>query len=179
MKITYLALISSAILIGCQPAADNSASEAFERNSKVVLAELAGWENENMDYDAIYADDVFFRPTSFNSPDSASLEQIKESNQQMFDMFDFELLGEPNLLPGVHAETKLVDGSVRYYGTWKVTLPATDSTEEKTAELKMYESFDFNEEGKIAYQQGFGDFGGLMHYLMDHSTAEVAEETMN
>jgi len=29
----------------------------------------------------------------------------------------------------------------------------------------LYESFDFNEEGKIIYQQVYGDFTGIMMHL--------------
>lgn len=167
MKLFYFTLFVAILFIGCQPPADNSASEAFEKNSKVVLAEIEGWENENLDYDALYADDVVFRPTGYGSADSLSLDDIKKGNKGMWDMLDFEMLSDVRLLPGVNAETKQPDGSVRYYGTWKVILPATDSTEERSGELKMYESFDFNSEGKIVFQQGYGDFGGLFEYLMD------------
>lgn len=177
MKLVYSAILASVIFIGCQPPVDNSANEAFEKNSKVVLAELEGWENESLDYDALYADDAFARPTSFGSKDSVSLEEIKVSNQEMWAAFDFELLTEPYLLPGVNVETKKADGSVRYYGKWKVTIPATDSTEARSGEIKMYESFDFNEEGKIAYQQGFGDFGGLMQHLFNGDDEGQDEST--
>ena len=54
---------------------------------------------------------------------------------------------------------------MRYYGAWEVTLPATDSTEAKSGIIKLYNSFDFDENGKIIYQQGYGDYSGLMMYL--------------
>ena len=76
------------------------------------------------------------------------------------------LTNPPVLLPGVNADTKEVDGSVRHYSEWEVTLPATDSTEAKSGTIKLYESFDFNEEGKIIYQQVYGDFTGLFMHLM-------------
>ena len=172
MKVVYSAVFASVLFIGCQPEADNAVNEAFEKNSKVVLAEIEGWTNESMDYDAMYADGAVFRPTSFGSPDSVGLAEIKKSNQEMWDMFDFELLTEPYFLPGVNAKTKKANGSVRYYSKWKVTLPATDSTEARSAEIKLYESFDFNKEGKIIYQQGYGDFSGLFDYLMDDDDDE-------
>lgn len=179
MKVVYSVLFASLILMGCQPTEDNSVNEAFERNSKVVLAELEGWANESMDYDALYAENAFVRPTSFDSSDSLSLEDLKANNQEMWDMFDFELVNDIVLLPGVNVKTKKADGSVRYYNKWRVTLPATDSTEARSGEIKFYESYDFNEEGKIIYQQGFGDFGGLFDYLMDddeESEDESAED---
>jgi len=177
MKVIYFTLFASALFVGCQPPVDNSANEAFERNSKVVLAELEGWANESMDYDALYAENAVVRPTSFGSPDSLGLDEIKASNQRMWDTFDFELVNDIVLLPGVNVKTKKADGSVRYYNKWKVTLPATDSTEARSGELKLYESYDFNEEGKILYQQGYGDFGGLMKHLLNtHSDNDESEE---
>ena len=136
------------------------------------MAEIEGWENESLDYDAMYAEGAVFRPTSFGSSDSMSLADVKKGNADMWAKLDFEMLTDVRLLPGVNPETKQPDGSVRYYGVWKVILPATDSTEERSGELKMYESFDFNEEGKIVYQQGYGDFGGLFEYLMDDEEEE-------
>ena len=41
MKLIYSILGMSLILMGCQPPQDNSANEAFEKNSKTVLANLA------------------------------------------------------------------------------------------------------------------------------------------
>jgi hypothetical protein len=69
------------------------------------------------------------------------------------------------LLPGVNVETKKMDGSVRYYGDWTVTLPATDSTEEVSGIIRVYQSFDFNEDGKFALVQGYGDWGGMNNYF--------------
>lgn len=177
MKVVYSALFASVLFIGCQPAEDNSVNEAFEKNSKVVLAELEGWANESMDYDALYAENAVVRPTAYGSGDSLGLDEIKAHNEEMWGMFDFELVNDVVLLPGVNVKTKKADGSVRYYNTWKVTLPATDSTEVRSGELKLYESYDFNSEGKIIYQQGYGDFGGLMEYLFeDESDDDESEE---
>jgi hypothetical protein len=178
MKIIGLTLCASVVLIGCQPPVDNSADEAFERNSKVVLAELEGWANEELDYDALYAENAFARPTAFGSSDSLGLEEMKASNQRMWDRFDFELMNDIVLLPGVNPRTKKTDGSVRYYNKWKVTLPATDSTEARSGEIKFYGSYDFNAEGKIVYQQGFGDFGGLWKHLFadDSDNDDSGEE---
>ena len=71
----------------------------------------------------------------------------------------------PVFLPGVNSDTKIADGSVRYYSTWEISTKKTDSTEAKSGILKMYESYDFDADGKILYQQGYGDFTGLMMYL--------------
>jgi hypothetical protein len=166
MKSTYFILFLSMLFIACQPKPDNSASEAFEKNSKTVLANLEGWQNENLDY-SMYAKDFAMLETGFGAPkDSLNLDDMMASDKQMWATFDFKLLNSPPvLLPGVNPDTKLADGSVRYYSDWEVTLPATDSTATKTGVIKLYESFDFDAEGKIRYQQVYGDFGGLMGHL--------------
>jgi len=165
MKRIYAILTMAILLVGCQPPPDNSANEAFDKNSKIVLAYLESVQNESIDY-TIFTDDFVANGTDFGGPDSLTLEEKKVSDNGLFERYDLELNPKPVvLLPGVSADTKTTDGSVRYYGTWTVTLPATDSTEARSGELKAYESFDFNEEGKIIYQQFFADTGGLLSYL--------------
>lgn len=166
MKSICAILFLSILFVGCQPKTDNSANEAFEKNSKTVLANIEGWQNENIDYSA-YAKDFAMLETGFGAPkDSLTLEEMKANDKQMWATFNFKLLNAPPvLLPGVNADTKLPDGSVRHYSSWEVTVPATDSTAAKTGVIKLYESFDFDAEGKIRYQQVYGDFGGLMNYL--------------
>lgn len=176
MKLIYSLLTLSFFFIACQPKVDNSAKEAFEKNSQTVLANLKGFESENVDYSQ-YADNFVMNDTGFGGKDSLSLEEIKKMDKAMWERYDFKLLTDPLvLLPGVNPETKELDGSVRYYGDWQVTLPATDSTEARTGVLKFYESFDFDENGKILYQQGYGDFGGLMGHLNTVNDDDAAED---
>lgn len=169
MKSIYAILFLSILFVGCQPKADNSVNEAFEKNSKTVLANLEGWQNENLDY-SMYAKDFAMLETSVGATkDSLNLNEVMANDKQMWELFDFKLLTSPPvLLPGVNADTKLADGSVRHYSSWEVTLPATDSTEAKSGVIKLYESFDFDAEGKIRYQQTYGDFGGLMNHLFSN-----------
>ncbi len=161
------------ILVGCKSESENPeaaamavAEAAFATNSQTVLANLTGWQNENLDY-SMYADDFVMLDTGFGAKkDSISKSEMMAMDQQMWQYFDFKLLNEPQLLPGVNSDTKKMDGSVRHYCAWEVTRTATDSTEAKSGTILLYESFDFNEEGKILYQQVYGDFTGLMNYLM-------------
>lgn len=166
MKCIYSILVASILFIGCQPKPDNSANEAFEKNSKTVMANIEGWQKENLDY-SMYAKDFVMLETGFGAAkDSLTLDEVIVNDKQMWATFNFKLLTTPPvLLPGVNASTKLPDGSVRLYSSWEVTLPATDSTAAKTGVIKHYESFDFDAEGKIRYYQIYGDFGGLMSYL--------------
>ena len=166
MKAIYYYLFLTILLIGCKTKTDNSVNETFETNSKTVLANLEGWENENLDY-TMYADDFVMRETWFGAEkDSLSLKELMDNNKQTWAMYDYKLLTKPPvLLPGVNPETGKPDGSVRHYSDWKMILPATDSTEAKSGIIHLYESFDFNSEGKILFQQVYGDFSGIMMYL--------------
>ena len=166
MKFIYSILFLSILFVGCcQHETDNSVNEAFEKNSQTVLANLEGFQNENLDY-SMYAKDFVMRGTGFGEIDSLSLDQVITNDKQLWKKYDFKILNDTlNLLPGVNAETKLADGSVRHYSNWEVTLSATDSTEAKSGVIKLYESFDFDAEGKISFQQVYGDFTGLMMYL--------------
>lgn len=176
MKLIYSLLTLSFLFVACQPKVDNSAKEAFEKNSETVRANLKGFESENVDYSQ-YADNYVMLNTGFGGKDSLSLDDVKASDKDMWQRYDFKLLTDPLvLLPGVNPETKELDGSVRYYGDWQVTLPATDSTEARIGILKFYESFDFNDDGKILYQQGYGDFGGVFGYLHANDQGDEGNE---
>lgn len=67
MKSIYAILFLSFLFVGCQPKTDNSANEAFEKNSKTVLANLEGWQNENLDY-SMFAKDFTMLETGFGAP---------------------------------------------------------------------------------------------------------------
>ena len=164
MKLMYPLLGLSLLVVACQPKVDNSAKEKFEKNSQTVIAALKGFQDENLDY-SMYADNAVFNDTGFGG-DSLSLDDVKKQDKAMWERYDFKLLTDPLvLLPGVNPDTKEADGSVRYYGEWQVTVPATDSTEAKSGVIKYYSSFDFDDDGKIIYEQGYGDYGGLFGYL--------------
>lgn len=173
MKKVILGVLLSAFIIGCQtqekdPKAEAraAAEAAFVKNSQTVLENLRGWQAESLDY-SMYADDFIMLDTGFNAEqDSISKSEMMEGDLRMWATFDFKMLNEPALLPGVNSDTKEMDGSVRHYSLWEVTRTATDSTEAKSGQIKLYESFDFNADGKIIYQQVYGDFTGLVNYLM-------------
>ncbi|PCJ94944.1 MAG: hypothetical protein COA50_11220 [Flavobacteriaceae bacterium] len=176
MKLIYSILCLSLLVMGCQPAPDNSASEAFERNSQTVLDNLENFQNESMDYSE-YAADFVMRDTGFGAKDSLSLDDVMEHDKALWGNYDFKLVTDPlSLLPGVDVDTKLADGSVRYYANWEVTLAATDSTDAKSGVIGLYESFDFNADGKIIFQQVYGDFTGLFTYLHTVEMEETEEE---
>ncbi len=59
-----------------------------------------------------------------------------------------------NYLQGVNAETGKADGSVRMYYAMEVT----NTTNDKSVVVPIYESFDFNEEGKATFVQWYCDW---------------------
>lgn len=159
---TFLVLVLCLLLVGCQ---QNASNEAFKKNSETIRAYLKSWESEKIDY-SIFAADFVQRNTSMGK-DTIRLEEMKANDKALMDAYDFKLIGGDSvvLLPGVNTNTKMPDGSVRYYGDWQLTKPATDSTEARTGIVKLYASYDFNPEGKIVFAHEYGNFTELMNYL--------------
>ena len=170
MRILFFYLCFAFLLLGCKTEVDNSANEAFEANSKTVLGNLEGFQNENLDY-SMYAKEFSMPETTFGAEkESITLDEMIANDKQMWETLDFKMLTDPPvLLPGVNADTRMPDGSVRHYSVWEVTMPATDSTAAKTGVINLYESFDFDADGKILTQQVYGDFTGLMMYLSSNN----------
>lgn len=168
MKIMYSILCLALLIVGCKAEPDTSANDLFAKNSETVRKSLTDWENETPDY-SIYAENAVALNTFFGAKVDTVLvnsEEAKASDKAFLDRYDFKFVTDPLvLLPGVNPDTKLPDGSVRYYGEWEVSLPATDSTEAKSGIIKVYNSYDFDENGKIIYQQGYGDYSGIINYL--------------
>ena len=165
MKLIYSVLFVTLLLASCKPKSDSAANEAFEKNSKTVLTYFEGVQAEKVDYSS-FSKDFKSLNTWFGAKDTISLDEFKIGDSKALKNFNFKLLDSvPVFLPGVNSLTKEVDGSVRIYSTWEISTEKTDSTEAKSGRLKMYESYDFDADGKILYQQGYGDFTGLMNYL--------------
>ena len=175
MKFIFTILCLPFLFVGCQPAGDSSSESAaeespvkeiFERNSQTVLKYLEAWQNENVDFATFFAEDYESLGTGFGDTDTIRFADLAESDRDAWERYDFELVTDPlNLLPGVNIETKEMDGSVRYYGDWKVISPASDSTEERSGTFKVYQAYVFNEEGKIRLVLTYGDFTGITNYL--------------
>lgn len=184
MKCIYYVLCLSLLFIGCKDANEKSSAmedepemsmdDVFNKNSETVMANLKGWEEENLDY-SMYSKDFVLLDTAFGvENDSINLTDMMNYDKKMWKEFDFKLLTNPPvLLPGVNSDTKKPDGSVRHYSDWEVTRVATDSMPAKTGILQIYESFDFDDDGKIRYQQGYADFTGLMMYMNKKDDMEM------
>lgn len=163
-----LSLCVLGLLVGsCNqaPKAETAATDAFQRNCETVKANLEAFQSESLDY-TMYADNFWMPNTSFNqSTDTLRLVDLIAVDAERWAQFDYELTSPLFLLPGVNGTTREPNSSVRYYGIWKITRPATDTTEAKSVEISLYESFDFNDEGQILIQQYYGDFGAAMQSL--------------
>ena len=49
MKQIIFILFCVTIVVSCQQKTDTSSQDAFEKNSQTVIANLDGWQNENID----------------------------------------------------------------------------------------------------------------------------------
>jgi hypothetical protein len=74
-------------------------------------------------------------------------------------------------LPGVDTANFALDGSVRYYGTWEMTMG------EASQDLMAYGSMDFNDEGQITNLQHYADFTATVQALMAENP-EIMEMMM-
>jgi len=168
MKKTLFVLTISLAAVGCQMQADegNDVDATFAANCETVETALSNFQDEVADY-SMYSEDYWARPTRMNPErgDSVRLEDVKASNAGGWAIFDYELVSELAFLPGVNPDSKEMDGSVRYYGMWKVTRSATDSSDEASVMIPIYSSFDFDADGKILFQQNYGDFTAAFNSL--------------
>ena len=140
---------------------DDTMQSVFERNCMTVKDYEESFCNEDIDYDNFYAVDAIVKGTTMGSQDTMRVEDRKIIHQEMFEKYDFEFSKPLNFLPGVNAETKEMDGSVRMY----FNLTVTHSENNRSVTIPMYESYDFNEEGKILYLQYYGDLTSALQSL--------------
>lgn len=156
--VTFLSIVA----FSCNP--NQEAMKTFEENTKTMDILFESFANESVDYSK-FADDVVFKGTLVGAKDSLSLDEIKAIHKELFAKYDFKYMAPVKYLTGVNADTGVTDGSVRMYYDQEVTLTATDSTEAKSVIVSIYESFDFNEEGKVTYVQWYCDWTGSLAYL--------------
>lgn len=161
------AAISMAACTTSAPSETSDTDALFAQNCKTARALIRDFDNE--DIAAIrshFADSAVWRPTTFGQLDTPSLEDKVAGWTAAFAKYDFDLATKDlQLLPGVSAETKQPDGSVRVYFDWDLVRPATDTTERKSVTITYYESWEFDSDGKIWLTQIFGDKTAAMQAL--------------
>jgi len=139
--------------------------EKFNENCETVRGYIDGLQNENSDYSQ-FSESFYRINTSFRAKnDTVTLTEFIDSRVDFAANYDVELITEPVFLPGVLGATGEPNGSVRYYSEWRITKPASESSEAKDATLKLYESFDFDDDGKISVNMVYGDFSAMFQYL--------------
>ena len=161
-KLIYSILLSS-FIFSCNSgdkSVDSEIRQVFKENSETMQALLKSFENEDVDYSR-FSEDVVFKGTLFGSPDSLKLDQIKGMHKEFFAKYDVKHMTDFNFLQGVNPETGEADGSVRFYYDMQVT----NSSNGKSVVIPIYESFDFDDEGKAIYVQWYCDWSTSMASL--------------
>ena len=128
-------------------------NQKFLDNCETVQAYLDDFVNESIDYKKYFNDTCKIRGTSFNSEGPMTVDDRMSRHEKLFPKYDFAISDSINFLPGVNAETKQLDGSVRFYFNWTII----NSENSKSVTIPLYMSFDFDENGKFIFQQHFGD----------------------
>jgi hypothetical protein len=158
MKKTIYLLTAIVCIFACNTSVElevtnNKVSAIFEKNCETVREYEDAFCKENIDYERFYAANAIIKGTTLGAKDSMNVEDRKVAHQQMWQKYDFSISQPLNLLPGVNPETKEVDGSVRMYFNLTITL----TENERSIIIPMYESYDFDEDGKIVFLQYYGD----------------------
>ena len=131
---------------------NDNVSKIFEKNCETVIAYETAFCQENIDYEKFYSDKAIIKGTILGDKDSMYVADRKIAHQELWQKYDFSMT-LLNPLPGVNPETKKMDGSVRMYFNLTITL----TENENSITIPMYESFDFDDEGKILFLQYYGD----------------------
>ena len=163
MKKILYSIFLSFFLFSCNSGTQSNkatSTEAFEKNSKTMQALLDSYANESVDY-SHFSKDVIFKGTLLGSPDSLRLDQIKGIHKEFFAKYDVKHMAPFNFLQGVNPETGESDGSVRFYYDMEVT----NSSNGKSVVIPIYESFDFDNEGKAIYVQWYCDWSSSISSL--------------
>jgi len=162
MKKIFYSILLSVFILSCnsQTESDDTVNLSFEKNSETMQALLESYANEDVDY-SHFADDVVFRGTLLGAPDSLKLDQIKAIHKDFFAKYDVKHMAPFNFLQGVNPETGEADGSVRFYYDMQVT----NSSNGKSVVIPIYESFDFDDEGKAIFVQWYCDWTASLSSL--------------
>ena len=157
MKYSILLIIAT-FLFSCttQNETNNITADVeqkFINNCNSVQTYLNDFVNESIDYKKYFNDTCKVRGTYFNSEGPTNVDDRISLHKEMWTKYDFAISDSINFLPGVNAETKEMDGSVRFYFDWTVS----NTENGKSITLPLYMSFDFDNNGKINFYQFFGD----------------------
>ena len=156
MKKTLYSVLLTVFIFSCDSGNNSNVSavsQSFEKNSETMQALLDSYANENVDYSR-FSNEAVFKGTLLGAPDTLRLDQIKAIHKDFFAKYDVKHMAPFNFLQGVNPETGESDGSVRFYYDMQVT----NSSNGKSVVIPIYESFDFDDEGKAIYVQWYCDW---------------------
>ncbi len=151
--LSIMIFVSSCNLNVSDEVSNHNFSKIFEENSNTVIAYEEAFCKENIDYEKFYSEKAVIKGTILGDKDSLFVADRKVAHKELWQKYDFSM-SPLDPLPGVNLETKKMDGSVRMYFDITITL----SENGNSVTIPMYNSFDFDDEGKILYLQYYGDF---------------------
>ena len=146
------------ILNSCSTAGNHPDYEANVEKVKTFL-ELQGNESDPQAQLDMIHEDVQWQPAFFGTARIGKAE-FGEYLIAWQDSMEDVVYTSTNYLPGVNAETGLLDGSVRSYGTWT----GVHSETGKSWELNSYHTWDF-QDGLVFFGGDYFDAGGFLASL--------------
>ena len=171
MKNPFLAICVVALGASCSSTNPNNLT--FVRNAETVERVFRAFEAEDSTaFWAEFSSEAVWRGTGVNAPTTLSREKMQGVYDAFWGEFDYEIVGDMHFLPGVNPETQLPNGSVNGMFLWEVSRMAPDSSERRSVQLWIYESFDFNEEGQIVFTQVFSDLASAYRQLRETPAEE-------
>lgn len=152
----FVAALALVFLVSCGTTPDDQNPE-YNENLASMKAMFDGFQNKSID-PALFAEDFVDVGTGFEEEDRNKQEAMQQW-KMMTRVMDAELVNAI-YLPGIDTLSQRLDGSVRYYGQWKMTMGEAAQT------LKAYGSMEFNDSGKITSFAHYADwtatFGALL-----------------
>ena len=153
MKKFLLSLVIVAALVACNNSTavkTTTAEEAYTKNLATAQAFEAAFAAEDSVKMASYVSDNFVWSPPMVGQDSLSKDVWYAQMQVFMSTFNDITFTNPLWRKGVDMDNNL-DGSVRVYGVWKSKFASSG----KTGLLKFYASYEFDKDGKIAWQGEF------------------------
>jgi len=153
MKKFLLSLVIVAVLVACNNSTavkTTAADEAYTKNLATAQAFFAAFAAKDSVKMASYVTDNFMWSPPAVGQDSLSKDVWYAQMQVFMSTFNDITFTNPLWRKGVDMDNNL-DGSVRVYGLWNSKFASSG----KTGLLKYYCTFDFDKDGKIAWQGEF------------------------
>ena len=105
MKSSIPFLVVFLLLISCGSNKEIMAYQIFEKNAKTVMDYLEGFQNQKIDYSSYSKDFTSLTTTFGDSKETITLDELKETNNMMFEVLQFKLLEKPVFFTGVDPKT--------------------------------------------------------------------------